>query len=257
MATKDPKGGIIPGSSPARRNRIYKVSQLGVDAPAHSFGSRPATSYGKGAGPGPDVYKLPEEMGRGGPTHIMAQRLDTSNKSHLFNPGPAEYSTNEPSKILKNAPPSYSFGARFKLRKADMVPGPCDYQRPSTAPESAGFSLSSRHPDHASGAVLSPGPGAYSPGKDHMKAAPKFSLGARVAGGLGGGGASPLGKKSKHKRSVFESPGPAAYLPRDACPHKKAAPSFSMGARLRGLRRDETPAGASYQLPAPIGRRKH
>ena len=50
-----------------------------------------------------------------------------------------------------------------------MVPGPCDYQRPSTAPAGAGFSLSGRFPDHAAGKIYSPGPGAYSPGKDHMK----------------------------------------------------------------------------------------
>lgn len=249
----DPKGAMIPGSQAAPKHMIHTVSQLGKTGSLWSFGKRLENNLGKSDSPGPAQYTLGSRIGAG-PTHVISQRLpDHSHKSRRENPGPDRYHINEASKVRVNTPPSYSLSGRTPGAKPNEFPAP-DHYRPQTAPSHTGWSLVGRHQDPAR--MMTPGPGAYQPGKEAtLTAAPSYSLRGRTGEGFANVGD---GKKSRRKGGTAHqrSPGPAAYSIGDAFPHKKRTPAFSMGTRLPHLKSDKTPGPASYNIRGPLGQKK-
>jgi len=245
----DPKGAMIPGSHAAPKHLIHTVSQLGKPGSQWSFGKRPATSYGKGDTPGPDRYSIASTIGSG-PSYVVSQRLpDHSEKSRRENPGPAAYHTNDASKVRVSTPPSYSLSGRGHTSKPNEYPGP-DRYRPQTAPGSSGCSLSGRHKEPAK--LMTPGPGAYQPAKEStLPTAASYSLRSRTSKGSGY-----KGSRCKGSASAQGSPGPAAYKIGDAFPHKKRNPAFSMGARLRDFKCEDTPSPDAYYIRSPLGQKK-
>jgi len=162
--------------------------------------------------PGPGNYEGKSTVGEG-PQYSMYQKRDQKIE---YTPGPGDY--NEP----KNQQRGVTIGQKIRVREAEELPGPGNYEGKSTVGEGPQYSMYQKRDNRID---QTPGPGEYNEPSQQQKG---ITIGGKVK-----------------DRQVEDMPGPGNY---EGKSHINDGPQYSMYQK-REQRIEQTPGPGDYNEP--------